>query len=946
MAFTDITKIDPIAELQRIGDRYTAIGEDELKLLCPAHVETDPSCVLNVAKRVWVCHSCKADGDIVSFLALRAGVTRKVALLDLADRYDLIDVKTISLDTVEKYRAKYHEAGPLLKALRERGITDDMARHARLGYHDGRITIPVFDASGRCVNVRRYLPGAPSDQKMRNTSGYGKVKLYQVETLKSRNVACVFGGEIKAVVAYHTLGGDASTVACVSTTGGEGSWDDSFNPLFDGKTVFVCMDVDPAGVAAARRVAGRLLSRAASVWLCDLPIDRAKYPKGDVNDWIGREGAGRDDLVSMFANARPFTPDATETESTESVQVALLDAVGADSVGKRVDLIAVVTSVDQTPYLVPDRVKVTCTRDEGGCATCPVFATRPDDDGSVERRVPSTSSFILEMVGAPKKEQANAVRSALGIPSCKSYRTKIESWHAVNDVRLSPRLELGEGDVSSAAQPALLVRKWVELNQPYAMSGRVHPNPRSQQAMLLLDRATETQDSLNSYAPEASDLAELTVFQARPGLDFLRDKLASIYDDLSHNVTRIFGRRRIHELTDLTYHSVLGFDAWGKSMNGWVNSIVVGDTSQGKSEVTSRLKEHYGLGERVEMKNATVAGLLGGLQQTGTRWMVSWGVIPRHDRRLVILEEVKGASVEVIAKLTDMRSSGVAEIPKIERRKAAARTRLLFISNPRGHRSMSSYNFGVEAILELVGSLEDVRRFDVAVTVNEKDLTADDMRPNGTFEHVHTSDLCRRLVLWAWTRKPSQVRVRCVPTIEEEASALCATFSESVPLIDKGTVRQKLARLACAVAARVFSTADGEHLDVLDEHARHAASFLREAYSDKSFGYADYSRARALVTSMTDPEEVRRRIINARYPADLVRQFLHRDDVTIQDIQDWYEVDQDAALRELSFYVRKHALKRGDQRFYVKTPDFITLLKSLEGDARLKEVRRDEKERF
>ena len=73
-----------------------------------------------------------------------------------------------------------------------------------------------------------------------------------------------------------------------------------------------------------------------------------------------------------------------------------------------------------------------------------------------------------------------------------------------------------------------------------------------------------------------------------------------------------------------------------------------------------RLMDHYKLGARHECKNATSAGLLGGLQQLGSRWFVSWGIIPMHDKRLVVLEEIKGTPIEVLAKLTDMRSSGIA----------------------------------------------------------------------------------------------------------------------------------------------------------------------------------------------------------------------------------------------------------------------------------------------
>ena len=235
----------------------------------------------------------------------------------------------------------------------------------------------------------------------------------------------------------------------------------------------------------------------------------------------------------------------------------------------------------------------------------------------------------------------------------------------------------------------------------------------------------------------------------------------------------------------------------------------------------------------MECKNATVAGLLGGLQQMGNRWFVTWGVIPTHDKRLVVLEELKGTSVEVISKLTDMRSSGVAEIPKIEKRRTHARTRLIALSNPRSDRPLSSYNFGIESIKELIGGLEDVRRFDFALLVSNTEIDAATLnklqqyRPAGN--QIFDAESCRRLILWAWTREPSQIQYGsgAYEQILSEATRLCSIFTESIPLVDRGSMRLKLARLSASLACRTFSCDDTlENVIIRECHVEYISKLL------------------------------------------------------------------------------------------------------------------------
>lgn len=923
------SKIHVLAELERCGIEYSWAGKESVRCLCPFHDDHSPSCTIDVEQRKFKCWTaaCGAKGDFVTFLAGALKSTRAVVLVDLAKRYDLEDGKIINPETVERYHSQIWTAEPLMRALHERGVTDDMIRRHRLGEHDKRITIPVRNENGLTVNIRRYLPGAPGKDKMRNTRGYGKrPRLYPVEQLQYDEVLVV-GGEMKAIVAAAEL--NEHGVGCVTATSGEGNWHPTLTELLRGKSrLWVCMDVDDAGDAAANALCAQLHS--ATPWLGKvvLPLDTDKYPKGDVNDYVASEDGRLWPLLETCERWEPTVP-VEETPSEPEV-VTLQAASHAGYANKRVRLRAVVSAMDTAPYAIPRDVVVNCDRSQKECAVCPVFAST-----STEYTVPCESAAVIEMVSAQRGVQREALMRGLRVPvSCKSVDFKVETYYNVEDTRVSPQLEIADRAVERVMQPALCIGDGLELNESYEMVGRMHPHPRTQQATLLFSAYKPTQDALSTYTP--SGLEELDVF--RPDewtADGVRARLHDLYSDFEANVTRIFRRRELHLMIDLAFHSPLLLTFDERVVKGWVEVLVVGDSAQGKTETFTGLMRHYRLGEKVECKNASVAGLLGGLQQMGNRWFVSWGVIPTHDKRLVCLEELKGASVEVISKLTDMRSSGVAEIPKIEKRRTHARTRLVALSNPRSDRPMSAYNFGVEAIRELIGGLEDIRRFDAALVVSKSDVPAavvnklQQDRPS--VPHVYETDACRALLLWTWTRDPREVEFvdGATKAVMRHATDLCGEFTDSVPLVDRGSMRLKLARLAAACAARTFSTSEDRlRLHVRPCHVQFVTEFLRKHYSSPTFGYKDYTDAVRLTEAVVDPEAVKRKINDTPFPVDFVKQMLHKTHIELTDVQDWTTCDRQTAMSIVSLFVRKHALVR-HRGAYHKTPPFIQLLRAM-----------------
>src|SRR5699024_4597781 len=130
-------------------------------------------------------------------------------------------------------------------------------------------------------------------------------------------------------------------------------------------------------------------------------------------------------------------------------------------------------------------------------------------------------------------------------------------------------------------------------------------------------------------------------------------------------------------------------------------------------------------------------------------------------------------------------------------------------------RQLKAENYGVSAVLKLFGKAEDVRRLDFAVAVASGEVDADIVNKSvadmPALQHRFTSDKCKLRVMWAWSRRPENIVFtdEAVQTILESASKMGRTYSSRIPLVEPADQRLKIARLAVAAAACVYSTDDG-----------------------------------------------------------------------------------------------------------------------------------------
>jgi hypothetical protein len=819
---------------------------------CPLHNDSRRSAVINFEEGVWYCNKDDEGGSLSDLLARRDEWVDPPAHSNGSGRRARTASRSEELPSeamIEGWKRSLASDPIALEDLKSaRGLWTKTADYYEIGWDKSSqaYTIPVRDAAGNLVNLRRYQIRPPEGRrKIWGISGHNGPTIFPLGALDKAKrdgaPVIVSEGEWDAMICNQY------NFRTVTRTGAARVWKAEWNKLFKGLVVYVCHDMDSAGQAANRKVARALVKVAKEVRIIRLPYPVTPKHGKDLTDWWLDHDHDRTAFQRLLDEAVPF--DEAMGEDPEEVNpdsASVVDAFDSRRAGRPLALTVTVKGKREPGYTVPRKVEFRCTRDMGKkCQVCPLFS---EEDG-MDRVIAGADPAILEMIDASKPQIADVLRRTVGILKCPKLNVKIAEHQAVEVLYARPSVEHANGGGQADYKNIKLTsvgRHDTSPNQTVRVVGALHPDPRKQLNEFLTWDVARLETSLDRFEMDAETHAKLKRFQPAPGQKPLA-KLREIADDLAAHVTQIFGRPELHAAMDLVFHSVVGFAFDGKVMSrGWMELLVVGDTRTGKSEAATRLTHFFGAGEVVSCESASFAGILGGLQQFGSNkeWAVTWGAIPINDRRLVVLDEISGLSQDDIGAMSSVRSSGVAELTKIQQERTYARTRLIWLGNPRNGR-MTDYTYGVQAIKPLIGNPEDIARFDLAISVASGDVSAAEInRARKPGAQRYTRDSANALLRWVWSRTPDQVvwDDGAVGAVYQAANDLGARYVEDPPLIQAANVREKIARIAVALAARLFSTDErGEDIIVTKAHVKGAVAFIDRLYNLPGFGYAERS---------------------------------------------------------------------------------------------------------
>lgn len=949
---------------------------NDWKTHCPFHEDAVPSMAVHKTKGVFKCFGCDHQGSIFDLYGGYHNLSFRQSLEQLAEYYQISDddldkeptttataveepeeaKPPISLDIVKKYHDDL-----MRKAIGEKnyliskwGLTEHIIRRFGLGWDGERFTIPIMDEDGECVNIRRYLPEAKnSEDKMRNfiqiidkeVYRYGSpMRLFPLSAL-SEDVVVLVEGEKDCIIATQR------GINAITTTGGSGAWNKAWNPLFKDKKVYICYDSDAAGKRGAEKIAQELEPFAA-VYIIELP--KSEIKGYDLANFFIDDNATDKDFFQLMHDAPGYSRPFVAAPGIDApIEVELSRATLAKYNGKPIITRAFVSGKDVAPFLVPIKLEVNCACPDvnEACSTCPRWRQNGVNTAIPYRRekyLNSNTPGILKLINCSDTQQKGYLKEIAWIDKkCDYGRVKILEHGNIQQIILIPELDSSTtsmlGEVEYVSRNAYYIGHDIVPNRGYVFVGTTQPEPKTQYATHVFDHKDDMQDSIRSFqmTPELFDA--LQIFQVAPG-QTIQEKLEDLYNYFSLHVHRIHGRPELQLAFDLVWHSVLNFNFLGQPVRkGWLEGLVLGDTAQGKTELTARMRDYYNLGQRITGEKTSSAGLIGGLQKVGERWVLQWGVYPQNDRRAITIDEYSSLRTEEIANMTDIRSTGIAEIVKIRMEKTAARVRALLCSNLRSGEMLATLSHGIEGVRELMGKNEDIRRLDFAITVATGEVPTHIINMPVSAMPVpkenYSRDVCHALVLWAWSRNNHPNNGQVIFTNDAEqailnhAELMGKKYHPSAPLVEPSDQRLKLARMATALAARLFSTEDGEHIMVKKEHVEHISTWLQEQYDKPSMRYDDWSEMawngdRFQPGAEKDIEDF---ILGMPNAEDIVS-FLARQERKFRqaDLENACALDRESIKKLIQILIRHSAIISDNG--YKLQPNFINLLKKMKAD--------------
>ena len=608
--------------------------------------------------------------------------------------------------------------------------------------------------------------------------------------------------------------------------------------------------------------------------------------------------------------------------------------------GESVTVPITVVGKDLAPYTIPHKIHWTCqfTGTKDDCAHCPINL----NGGELEHTL-SDGPETLKLLKCTESVQLGMLKESCGIPKCSLPDLEVLKSRNVEEILISPYIDYEDtfkvgNDTEYTLQRAFFVageNRTLKANSSYEMKGVMTPDPWQQHVTFLFLEAEPRKRSHIDFKIEPELRNQLKIFRPEAGQS-IGEKLTHIGDCLTDHVTHILGRNDLLLALDLVFHSVGSFFFQGvKIGKGWTECLVLGDTRTGKSEAAMCLVAHYGLGEIIFGENTSYAGLVGGMQQAQGKWSITWGKIPLNDGGLLIIDEASGLAIDAISQMSGIRTSGIAEITKIQTERTRARTRLIWLSNPRSGRPLRTYSYGVEAIPELIGTSEDIARFDYAISCASNEVPPElinQVRAVGEMpENPYISKLCHALILWAWSRTTEQVQFSdaAVKAALNAAIEMGKEYSTRIPLVESANHRIKIAKIAAALAARLFSTDEtGELLLVEEDHILFARNLLDEFYSSPSFDYRGYSRKEIVdtETASANLENMQQYLKNSPLIANI---FQRQNYIRVKNLEEQTDIDYDAAKGHISNLI-KWGMIEYTPNGYRKTPAFIEILRKAE----------------
>jgi len=794
---------------------YSRTDGDQLYASCPfpSHSDSTPSFTVNSKTEQWFCHGCGFGGGAVQFLEHMYDVSSTTAkkAYDKWEQKGKLPFPTVS--DIEKLEQALLSRPSEVKVLNEFGITDDMIKQAHLGFEDLRITIPVYSRTGMCVNIRKYLPphrriSGESNTKIVQLTGLGETRFYPYEAFEKEAIYIVEGEK-------DTLVARSQGINAVTGTGGANIPSQEFF-LFKDKVVYLMLDTDPTGYRLVKNYKQMLFGIASK-------IIEIKLPEKDFTDyWVKYQNIN----VEQFTVLETSQPTSTKYDEVDVTSLGRSEHVEHLNMWVKLEGMSVI-GADPKTYTVPSKLKIVC-KDVHCSRPCAVGLSRVPMEIDVDPRQ------LLQFVDANDSVQDSYVRKIFG---CKSITAEPASFVNVQKILFQESASFLDGLDDGTFEN----RYGIFVYEENRLVPTVHYNfeacrvtdPRNQQNYYVIRKAEPVS---NSYIGDM-DVSIAYFQQLAEGVESAAVLLEKHYD-IWKSALGIEGRPDLFGAIALTYLSCTEITWRNGILKGWLDTMVIGDTRTGKSQMAQRFVKTIRMGTYINGENARRTGIIGGVQKFGDSWVITWGAIPMNDKGLLLIDEASGLEIDDIKELSATRSSGAVTINKIAKGEARARTRLIWMSNPRSGRNLEDFYWkGYGAFVEFIPVVEDQARFDLVLTAAREDVETLEGIPNTPF--LPTTQWADMITtMWSVpkegiiiTKEVDDAVVKCSKDLDKDYGG--------GPLVVGVAVHEKIIRLSVAFSGlrgQVF----GGNVVLSETDVHMAEEFLRMTYDKKTMDYKGF----------------------------------------------------------------------------------------------------------
>jgi DNA primase len=810
-----------------------------------AYKETNPSAHINLDKGLFHCKVCDKGLSEVAFIAELFGCSYESAI-KIAKMFTTKEDRftwTNNLNLSDEIKQKCLELGISEEVINELEIKTELGDD---------IAFPVY-MYGKVIDVRSYRPHDRAN-KIRSRVGTttGMIipfDIWEQTPEKKWTVLCA-GEKDMAVTRSHGFN-------AITLTGGEKALPKVINP-FRNRKIAICYDNDEAGIAGAKALATFLLPYAQEVRVVTGFHEVCCEHGEDLTDFFVKYNKTKQDLQNYILNTPAFTrEEAREESKKQRPLISLLEASKPQYINRVVQSNVQVVATFEKAMPVPTTIyakKLNCSGD----AKCNQMYVGEEKSWELSER---TCQDILKLVDNNFTEEQirNNIREILGISKIeRDVKVEKPTKDTVYQCNVTDLFEATTKDIATIEFTAYVLKKRLESGKKYLITYKLVPHPyKGQQLIMIILNVEEACDSISNFRITDEVKSNLDLFKNIQGT--VADKLNQL-SEMAKAYIGYDGYNQLIQAIDLSYHTVLEFNFGSfKNIRGYLDTLVVAESRVGKSSTAEALQKLYGLGAFTSLagNSATIPGIIGGSTKVNGNYQTRAGLIPMNHRGLVIFEELAKCNSNLVRELTDIRSSNQVRIARVSGTLTLpALVRMITLTNVKNTgtkiKPINSYPNGVDILVELIGSPEDIARYDVMLVLGEQGNKIIDpfWEPVNPFE----PEAYQTRIRWVWSRTVDQVVIdnEVGRHILNKCNELNDKYDSHIKIF--GTEAwKKVTRLAIAIAGYTVSTdSTYEKIIVTKECVDAAIEYLVACYDNSTFKLKEYVEMEQLYNNIDD----------------------------------------------------------------------------------------------